>query len=72
MFEKNKNTICVPFYLDNYQTLFYKVDNFFKEKKIPISSEITNAIINRTNGDRLHLKNEMDKNRILFKREKKN
>ena len=61
MFEKNKNTICVPFYLDNYQTLFYKIDSFFKEKKIPISSEVTNAIINRTNGDRLNLKNEMAK-----------
>ena len=31
----------------------------FKEKKIPISSEITNAIINRSNGDRLHLNNEI-------------
>tara|TARA_B100000401_G_scaffold431556_1_gene367758 strand:+ start:54 stop:1049 length:996 start_codon:yes stop_codon:yes gene_type:complete len=71
MFEKNKNTICVPFYLDNYQTLFYKVDNFFKEKKIPISSEIINAIINRTNGDRLHLKNEMEKIEYYSKGKKK-
>ncbi len=71
MFEKNKNTICVPFYLDNYQTLFYKVDNFFKEKKIPISSEIVNAIINRTNGDRLHLKNEMEKIEYYSKGKKK-
>ena len=71
MFEKNKNTICVPFYLDNYQTLFYRVDNFFKEKKIPISSEIINAIINRTNGDRLHLKNEMEKIEYYSKGKKK-
>ena len=71
MFEKNKNTICVPFYLDNYQTLFYKVDSFFKERKIPISSEIINAIINRTNGDRLHLKNEMTKIEYYSKGKKK-
>ena len=71
MFEKNKNTICVPFYLDNYQTLFYKIDSFFKEKKIPISSEITNAIINRSNGDRLHLKNEMAKIDCYSKGKKK-
>ena len=71
MFEKNKNTICVPFYLDNYQTLFYKIDSFFKEKKIPISSEITNAIINRSNGDRLHLKNEMAKIECYSKGKKK-
>ena len=71
IFEKNKNTICVPFYLDNYQTLFYKMDSFFKEKKIPISSEITNAIINRSNGDRLHLKNEMAKIECYSKGKKK-
>ena len=71
MFEKNKNTICVPFYLDNYQTLFYKVDSFFKEKKIPISSEITNAIINRSNGDRLHLNNEITKIEYYSKGKKK-
>ena len=71
MFEKNKNTICVPFYLDNYQTLFYKVDSFFKEKKIPISNEITNAIINRSNGDRLHLKNEITKIEYYSKGKKK-
>ena len=71
MFEKNKNTICVPFYLDNYQTLFYKVDSFFKERKIPISSEIINAIINRTNGDRLHLNNEMTKIEYYSKGKKK-
>ena len=71
MFEKNKNTICVPFYLDNYQTLFYKMDSFFKEKKIPISSEITNAIINRSNGDRLHLRNEMAKIECYSKGKKK-
>ena len=33
LFEKNKNTICVPFYADNNQTLSKIINNFFKEKK---------------------------------------
>ena len=71
MFEKNKNTICVPFYLDNYQTLFRLVESFFKEKKIPVSNEIINAIINGTKGDRQHLKNEMTKIEFYSKNKKK-
>ena len=70
MFEKNKNTICVPFYLDNYQTLFRLVESFFKEKKIPVSNEIINAIINGTKGDRQHLKNEMTKIEFYSKNKK--
>ncbi len=32
-FEKNKDTIIVPFYEDNYQSLMFIAQNFFKEKK---------------------------------------
>ncbi len=71
LFEKNKNTICVPFYSDNYQTFFYIIEKFFKEKKIPISREIINEIINRTNGDRLYLRNEMAKIEDFSKNKKK-
>ena len=50
------------FILDNYQTLFHLVESFFlKKKNLPISNEIINAIINRANGDRQHLKNELTK-----------
>ena len=61
LFEKDKKLICVPFYSDNYQSLFYIADNFFKKKNIPVSQEILNTLINRANGDRQNLQNEIDK-----------
>ncbi len=60
-FEKNSSTIIVPFYEDNNQTLFILAQNFFKEKNIKISSENINLIINRSRGDRINLKNELEK-----------
>ena len=60
-FEKEKKLICIPFYSDNYQSLFYLVDNFFKKKKVQVSQEILNILINRASGDRQNLKNEIAK-----------
>ena len=60
-FEKNKNTICIPFYADNIQTLGKLINSFFKEKKIPVSQELTNLLIDRSRGDRKNLNNELDK-----------
>ncbi len=59
LFEKDKKLVCAAFYPDNYQSLNYIVNNFFKEKQIPISREIINLLIERSNGSRLHLKNEL-------------
>ena len=61
LFEKDKNLICVPFYPDTYKTFLFLVSNFFKEKKIQTSQEITNLIIERSNGNRQNLKNELQK-----------
>jgi len=61
LFEKNKNTICVPFYADNNQTLSKIINNFFKEKKIIVSQEKINLLIDRCRGSRQNLKNELDK-----------
>ena len=69
-FEKNSKTIIVPFYEDNNQTLSILAQNFFKEKKINISSENINLIVNRSKGDRLNLKNELEKI-FNFARDKK-
>ena len=33
LFEKNKSTICIPFYEDNDRSLVSIVQNFLKEKK---------------------------------------
>ena len=60
-FEKNKKTICVPFYEDNNQTLTTIVNNFFRDKKISISRELVNLITNRSRGDRQNLNNELQK-----------
>ena len=60
-FEKDKNLICIPFYPDNDQTLLKLTYNFFKEKKITISSININTIVNKCNGDRENLFNELNK-----------
>jgi len=60
-FEKNKNLVCIPFYADNYQSLSFIVQEFFKKQKISISREIINLIIERATGNRKHLKIELEK-----------
>ena len=60
-FEKNTNTIIVPNYEDNSQTLIYLAQNFFKNKKIKISPQNINFIIERSKGSRINLKNELEK-----------
>ena len=60
-FEKNKNNICIAFYNDNNQTLSTIAINFLREKKISISQETINLIVERCSGDRENLKNELIK-----------
>lgn len=61
LFEKNKDIYCVPFYEDNNQTLSGIVNNFFREKKVSISQQTINLIVQRSRGDRQNLKNELEK-----------
>ncbi|MBO41515.1 MAG: DNA polymerase III subunit delta [Pelagibacteraceae bacterium] len=70
-FEKNKDTICVPFYADTYQTLSFIAVNFFKEKKISISQETINLIAERCKGNRENLNNELKKIENYAKSEKR-
>ena len=60
-FEKNKNAICVPFYADENKTLATIANSFFIDKKIPISQQTINILVNRSRGDRKNLINEFDK-----------
>ena len=60
-FEKDKNNICVPFYLDDQQTLAKLSISFFKKLGIPISQSDLNLIIGICNGDRINLLNEFQK-----------
>ena len=61
LFEKNKDLTCVPFYADNNQTLNSIINFFFREKKISISQQLINVLIERSRGDRKNLKNELQK-----------
>ena len=71
LFEKNKNVICIPFYADNNQTLSNIVNSYFKEKKIAISQETINLLVDRSRGDRLNLNNELNKIENFTKNRKK-
>ena len=70
-FEKEKQLVCTPFYKDELRTLSQIAINFFKEKKISLSQEIINLIIEKCNGDRKNLSTELDKiSSYLLKKEK--
>ena len=71
LFEKNKDTICIPFYEDNDRSLVSIVQNFLKEKKIQISNESINLLIQRCSGDRINLYNELKKIESFSKNRKK-
>ena len=64
-FEKSKDLIVVPFYEDNYQTLLMLTQNFFRENKIKISSQNINYIVEKSRGNRISLKNDMQKIKIF-------
>ena len=61
LFEKEKSILCVPFYEDNNQTLNSIISLFFRNKKIPISQQLINVLIERSRGDRKNLNNELAK-----------
>ena len=60
-FEKEKSIVCSPFYEDNHQTLNAIISHFFRDKKIPISQQLINILIDRSRGDRKNLNNELEK-----------
>ena len=61
LFEKDKKLVSIPFYLENNQTLLGLANKFFKEKKISISYETINILVNKSNGERRLLMNELEK-----------
>jgi DNA polymerase-3 subunit delta len=61
LFEKQKSIVCIPFYEDNNQTLNSIINLFFRNKKIPISQQLINVLIERSRGDRKNLNNELEK-----------
>ena len=71
LFEKQKQTICVPFYADTNQTLIIVVNNFFKKNKIAISQQAINLMVERCRGDRQNLNNELQKVQSFIKNRSK-
>ena len=59
--EKSENAAIIPTYKDNSQSLVNIAKSFFTEKKIDISYETINLLVNRCNGDRGNLKQELKK-----------
>ena len=60
-FEKEKKVICTAFYEDNNQTLNSIISLFFRNKKISISQQLINILVERSRGDRKNLNNELIK-----------
>ena len=61
LFERHKSYVSIAFYPENQKDLFQIAYKFLKEKNILISSSSINSIIEKSNGDRENLLNELDK-----------
>ena len=60
-FEKNENLVIVPFYEDDDNSLSTIALNFIRKNNIKMSRESLNLIVNRANGNRENLKNDLEK-----------
>ena len=70
-FEKSKKNICIPFYEDNTNTLSKIAHAFLMEKEISLSQADINLVVEKCNGDRGTLKNELKKIEFYSKNKKK-
>jgi len=61
LFEKENYLTAIPFYEDNNRNLISIAQSFFQEKKIKVSQEVINLVVERSKGDRGNLKNELNK-----------
>ena len=71
LFEKDKKLIVVPTYKDTSLGLLEIAKKFFYNYKISISQEAINLLVSRCNGDRGHLKSELNKV-LIYMHGKKN
>ena len=69
-FEKEKKVIIVPFYEDTPQTLITIAKKILNENKISLSHEHLNLIIEKSQGNRISLKNELQKIVLLSQNKK--
>ena len=60
-FEKEKELVCIPCYLDNEKDLATIAQVELKKKNITLSMESINLLIEKSNSDRNNLRNEIEK-----------
>ena len=60
-FEKSKETICIPCYLDSEKDLEIIAQSEFRKNNISLSREAINLLIEKSNSDRNNLRNEIEK-----------
>ena len=70
-FEKDKQLICVAFYPDNEQTLSKLAYEFLRKRNISISPSNINNVVNKCNGERENLFNDLKKIENYCKKGKK-
>ena len=70
-FEKDKRTLTIAFYEDTRQTLAIIAKKILNENTINLSQENLNLIVERAQGDRINLKNELQKIISLSQNNKK-
>ena len=67
LFEKQNRLLTIPIYPDTNETLNQLAQSFFRSNKIKISQENINIIINKCEGERLFLINELEKIKLFVK-----
>ena len=60
-FEKNKNLIIIPCYEDTLQSLLFIAQKILAKNKIKVSTQNINYIIEKSKGNRINLKNDLEK-----------
>ena len=61
LFEKKKELITIPFYEDEARNLYSLIIEYLNKNKLKLSRDSINLIIDRANGDRENIRNELDK-----------
>ena len=61
LFEKNKEIICVPCYLDSSKDLTIIAMSELRKNNLLLSQELVNLLVEKSNNDRINLKNELEK-----------
>ena len=61
LFEKEKKLASIPFYEDTSKDLSRIITEYLNTKKIKLSQESINLLVNRASGDRENLKIELEK-----------